>query len=534
MLLWLLLAAKTVAASEAVGRVDAAGCESLAGIGVPAEAIALPTTGSKVTEVAWEVDVETHGAYCRVTGSILPLDASAPAINWQANLPASWNGKLLQLGGGGFNGRVPRTLRHPPLSLQNVASPLARGYVAFGSDSGHQASNASDASFARNAEALANYAYMHIRKTRDVVAYLAEFAYERPVRRVYFAGGSTGGREGLTAAIRWPEAYDGILSNYPTARFMGLRMWGAALTQAIYSDDSAGWIPRGLVDRIADRAIERCDVLDGAVDGLVSNIAACRAQSAALIEEFRCPDDGIARDCLNPTQIERTIHVYHEGYELPYELAHDFHRYEGYNSLEGVLMNLGDQPSYDEPPRTGPHAHHSNRAYQFFTNFVMAGRESDFRTFDIMKPGRYRDRLRELSEMIDATDPDLSPFADTGGKIILLHGIEDASVSPMGVEAVYQNIVSTVGADSAQEFIRFYLVPGLAHGGGNMSPAWDNLSALERWVEDGIPPTGETVTDMTDSPTRGRTRPLCAYPTWPKYLGEGDIDSAASYRCVSE
>lgn len=518
---------------DAAGRLDAEGCAALDGRAVSADAISLPTRGARVSDTAWEPGPDGSAMYCRVMGSILPVDRSAPAIEWQANLPEAWNGKLLQYGGGGFNGRIPRTLGQPTLGLPNVPVPLARGYVTFGSDSGHQ-SNASDASFAHNAEALGNYAYMHIRKTHDVVRGLVGAAYGADVEYVYFAGGSTGGREALTAAIRWPEIYDGVLSNYPTARFLGLRLWGAALTHAIYSDDSAGWIPPALVRKIAARAIETCDGLDGARDGLVSNVSACRAQSGALVDEFRCPEGAGSDDCLSATQIERTIRVYHEGYELPYELAHGFRRYEGYNSLEGVLMDLGDQPAYDEPPRSGPHAHHANRAYQFFTNFVMTEKPTDFRNFDLARPGHYEARLRELSELVDATDPDLSRFAQAGGKIILVHGVEDQSVSPLGVQKVYENIVARAGRETADGFIRFYMVPGLAHGGGNMSPAWDNLSALERWVEDGIPPAGYTVTDTTDSPTRGRTRPLCAYPTWPQYTGDGDINEAASYRCATE
>ncbi|MDH3265319.1 MAG: tannase/feruloyl esterase family alpha/beta hydrolase, partial [Gammaproteobacteria bacterium] len=331
-------------AAEAAAQFDASACARLAGHNIDAETISLPTNGARVTEASWQIEIESHGAYCRVLGSIAPVDPNAPTIHWQANLPDIWNGKMLQHGGGGFNGRIPRTLRHPTLSLTNVASPLARGYVSFGSDSGHQSTSGSDASFARNAEALANYGYMHIKKTQDAVRNLVETAYRLPVERVYFSGGSTGGREALTAAIRWPDTYDGILSNYPSARFMGLRLWGAALTQAIYSDNSAGWIPPALVERIAARAIESCDGLDGAEDGLVSNIAACRAQSDALIEEFRCADGEESVDCLNAIQVERTIGVYHNGYELPYELAHGFRRYEGYNSLEGVLMSLGNQP----------------------------------------------------------------------------------------------------------------------------------------------------------------------------------------------
>jgi hypothetical protein len=82
--------------------------------------------------------------------------------------------------------------------------------------------------------------------------------------------------------------------------------------------------------------------------------------------------------------------------------------------------------------------------------------------------------------------------------------------------------------------MRFYLIPGLAHGGGKFSPTWDNLTALDNWVENGVPPAAPVVVDATKTATKGRTRPLCEYPTWPKYKGSGDINSASSFSCASE
>ena len=141
--------------------------------------------------------------------------------------------------------------------------------------------------------------------------------------------------------MRWPEAYDGILSNYPTASFVGLRLWGAALARAVYDDNSAGWIPPGLVNRIAADAVEACDALDGAADGLVSNPDACRGRADTFIEGLRCKngETGHPEHCLTTAQIERTINIYHKGYSLPYKLADGIDNYQGYNSLEGITCN---------------------------------------------------------------------------------------------------------------------------------------------------------------------------------------------------
>eukprot|EP00873_Tetraselmis_striata_P032651 jgi/Tetstr1/452915/TSEL_039951.t1 len=198
-----------------------------------------------------------------------------------------------------------------------------------------------------------NYEYAHIKKAYDVMSLLAETAYDTAAERVYFLGGSTGGREGLTAATRWPESYDGVITYYPTAFFMGLRLWGVALADAICSDDSAGWFPLEIVETIAERAVTLCDPLDGAEDGIVSNPAECRAISSSIVKDLRCPADEVAANCLNQTQIDRVIDSYYNGYTLPCEIG-GWSEYKGYNSLEGVVMNIGTQAEYIKPPAVRP------------------------------------------------------------------------------------------------------------------------------------------------------------------------------------
>src|ERR1700742_233785 len=74
-------------------------CAGLAGASIPANAISLPTTGASVTSAA---DTTTfNGVFCKVLGAIHPVDSQAPDILFQLNLPANWNGKALQMGGGG-------------------------------------------------------------------------------------------------------------------------------------------------------------------------------------------------------------------------------------------------------------------------------------------------------------------------------------------------------------------------------------------------------------------------------------------------
>jgi len=524
--------------ANAVEKDASALCSALEKADISASKITLPTKGAKVMSATLirASDLSSqNGEYCKIIGETNPVDSKGPKIVWQVNLPTAWNGKLLQYGGGGYNGSLPPTTDKTTLGLDVAPTPLAQGYVTFGSDSGHQAPNADDASFAKNDEAMLNYGYMHIKKTLDVAKVLVEERYRKPISRVYFQGGSTGGREGLTAASRWPEAYDGILTNYPTANFVGLRLWGAALARAVYDNNSAGWIPPKLVETISKEALKSCDGLDGVEDGLISNMQACRAQSKVLVERLSCKGDttGNPEDCLTKTQIDRTLNIYHEGYSLPYKLGNGIDTYPGYNSLEGIMMQLGSEPEIRNPPVSGPNAHHSSRSFEFLQNFVSRDQPLDLLSFEIREPGKLKERIVELSNIIGATRTDWSAFSARGGKIIWLQGDDDPSVSPLGNAKLFESIVAKMGKEKVKEFMRFYLVPGLAHGGGRFSPTWDNLTALDNWVENDVPPVRPIVMDATKSSTKGRTRPLCEYPSWPKYKSDGDVAMASSFTCAT-
>ena len=132
---------------------------------------------------------------------------------------------------------------------------------------------------------------------------------------------------------------------------------------------------------------------------------------------------------------------------------------------------------------------------------------------------------------MDVTDVDLTPFRKKGGKIILVHGTVDDFISPHNTIAYYNRQRTLQGPQALDSFLRFYLVPGLGHGIGPFNAKYDGLSVLEEWVEKGHAPG--TLTAVDENPaTKGRTRPMCVFPGWPKYSGTGSADAASSYRCV--
>lgn len=514
------------------------GCASLAGLPLAADLFSLPTRGG-VVETARAMDKDRTGAavaYCAVIGRIESIDPKAPAIRFQINLPEQWNGKSLQFGGGGYNGRIPDSTGVASNGLRSGPTPLARGYLTFSDDSGHQSASANDGMFAQNDEALANFGGLHIKKARDAMVHIARQRYGRAPQRIYFAGGSTGGREALTAARRWPDAYDGVISNYPTANFLNLRLENAAIASAIYQNNSAGWIPPALVDRIATESLAECDGLDGVKDGIVSNMAACRAGSAARLKRWSCGQ--LAAPCLTPVQVATTIKVYHEGFTAPWQAPGVGNGYKGYNVLEGVRLDVGDEPQLRNPLVDGPNAHAAIRADEFFKHFVTRDVNYNFIEFDNQRPGALAPRLKLISELIGATSPDYSAFIRHGGKVLLVHGLDDALVSPYESVRIHEAIVAAAGAKAADAFIRFYLVPGLGHGNGRFLLSWDNLEILDAWADRGISPPATPISfdanpaTPATAATAGRSRPMCEYPRWPRYMGKGDPNLAASFACV--
>ena len=94
-------------------------------------------------------------------------------------------------------------------------------------------------------------------------------------------------------------------------------------------------------------------------------------------------------------------------------------------------------------------------------------------------------------------------------------------------------MVHSMGAAAVRDFARYYEVPGYGHAVSAIyNAAWDSLGALDRWVVQGQAPENQTVEDTVGHP--GRTRPLCEYPSWPRYSGQGEVHAASSFRCVTE
>jgi feruloyl esterase len=154
-------------------------------------------------------------------------------------------------------------------------------------------------------------------------------------------------------------------------------------------------------------------------------------------------------------------------------------------------------------------------------------------TFDPNSSARMRERTQYVGTIMDDSDIDLTSFRKKGGKIILTHGTADDYITPYNTIAYYNHQRELQGAKYLDSFLRFFVIPGFGHGMGPFNARYDGLTALEKWVEQGRHPRNLVAID-NNAEDRGRTRPMCVYPTWPKYIGRGPVDAAGSFRCVGD
>jgi feruloyl esterase len=535
---------------------------------IPTSAIGEPVSDVTVSTVVWTAAVAgatqaMGAAQCVVDGSMAPVDKAPNArpINFRVVLPASWNRRAVQRGGGGMNGVIP------PLT----DADLGPGYVRYGSDSGHQSSFGgrrgaargadgrgagappSDNDWATNDEAIKNLAYMQLKKTHDAAFFIVERIYGERPRFSYFVGTSQGGREALTVVQRYPADYDGVVSIVPIVNFTTLML--APELIRIHEKPLANWVPPGKAAAIRAEFLRQCDGLDGLVDGVINNYMTCRAifdvtsgaRGRRPWAAKRCPNnadrnpaDTTAAACLTDGQIS-TLEMIYSPYRFPAPLAHGVRQFgmwlpttepSGSGLLAGTRFQ-GQEGAAADAPR------HSHLGVLGVTGWIQ--RDLSANPLDFTEAA-YAGRRRELSEWADATNPDLSAFSARGGKLISAIGAQDTLASPGAQLDYYQSVLDRMGREKVDAFARFYVLPQGNHGmaattaaidgAGKEIPAvrlpttWNRFAMLVDWVERNTPPAKSVTMTGGD-----QTMLLCSYPLYPRYTS-GPPLQASSYACV--
>jgi feruloyl esterase len=342
-------------------------------------------------------------------------------------------------------------------------------------------------------------------------------------------------------AQRFPTDYDGVISRVPVINWTALQHAGHRTGVA---QQNGGWMNAAKVALVSQAVLRACDSLDGLADGVVSNYQGCGSKFDP--EALRCPsslDTGDA--CLSERQLS-ALNTLHSSFELPFAVANGVRAYPAYGysgeTQSGGFFTwfTGTHVAAFPPPSGGGQGQLWSFGNGAIRYFVMRDRSADPFTYS---PESYADRVRQISDLMDSTNPDLSAFAAHGGKLILKEHMADYAQSPFAGIGYYQTVVTRMGQRAVDQFVRLYVTPGVGHGGSGVSgttgvpiPQYvDLLGTLDDWVDRKNPPPSDLVqTSVAAAPPFAviASRPMCTFPTYPQYGGSGDPKLASSFTCT--
>jgi feruloyl esterase len=433
-------------------------------------------------------------AFCRVEAVARPAPGSAIGIEvW---LPSDdWNGKLQGVGNGAWAGSI---------SYSAMAGALAAGYVTASTDTGHRGGRPD---FLReHADKVVDFAERAVHEMTVAAKALTAAYYGRTQARAYFVGCSTGGRQALTAAQRYPDDFDGIIAGAPAyypSHIQGMQVW----TAAVSNRSDAGKLEAAQFELVNSAAIAACDTLDGVADGVLENPRICPFDPGTLV----CADRQ-SGSCLSEAQVETVREIYRgpqnrAGAEIYPGLAR--------GSEAGWSTLSGDTPLA--------------LALETYEILVYNGADWDWRRFDAERD--IATAVERLGPLMDANDPDLGEFVGNGGKLLLYHGWSDPGIPPEGTIRYYEAVQSTLGDALSNDSVRLFMVPGMGHcAGGTGTDRFDAVAALDNWLESGAAPASLPAAREAGGATI-RTRPLCAFPSVAQYDGSGSTDEADNFTC---
>ncbi len=468
--------------------------------------------GTTITAAADVPASDNIPRHCRVDGHAVSVNNT---VNFRVGLPENWNGKFYFQGVGGLGG-----------TIGSLNAGLARGYASASTDTGHAAS---DRTWWSNREKEIDYGHRGTHVATVAAKAVVAAWYGRDASLAYFNGCSNGGRQALMEVQRYPGDYDGVISGDP-ATGTSMQIGRAVVYQQMLSSPER-YLPAAKIEVLSRATVAACDAADGLEDGLVSDPRACDFRPETLLCQGA---DGA--DCLTAGQMETVKAIYAgartaagEQISAPFPVGHEGGR------TGWTQWIAGTEPPAPQPDGTLAYGSAMPSGFRLQEqNFAYLALDEDdpafnWRVFDI---NRDLPRLRMMSEILEPNDPNLAPFRDQRGKLILYHGWSDPGISALGTLEYYERVVTAVGGQAAaDEFARLYLIPGMHHCSGGPGPnSFDMLPVLETWVERGVAPSRVVASHSTDG-VIDRTRPLCPYPQTARYTGRGRVDDESGFVC---
>ncbi|MBR1167697.1 tannase/feruloyl esterase family alpha/beta hydrolase [Bradyrhizobium liaoningense] len=542
-------------ASTALARAEGEACSPVATASLGISGVEI--TGSKTQDAANGLP-----KHCIVTGLAnqrTGVDGKSYAIGFELRLPAEWNGRFLHQVNGGNDGVIVPALGSLPEGLAFGGKvPLARGFAVLSSDSGHSGSDPANkslgltagAAFGLDPQARRDYGYAADMTLSPVAKQIIALHYGRKPDRSYMAGCSNGGRHAMVAASRMPENYDGFLVGNPGFDLPRAAIQHAWDVQAFLKADPdlRKSITKEDAQLVSSRITEACDALDGVKDGLTANLAAC--QKAFDLKSLICAP-GQNSTCLSEAKVDA----------LKMSLAGPKNsKGEALYSdwpLDGGI-GTGNWRTWKVESPVAPWNNYpiiatmgaASLNYIFSTPPVVVEGSNEklveaLKAYDFdkdapkifAKDATFTESAMDFMTPPDIDDPKLASLQRSGGKMLIYHGQADPVFSVNDTIRWYDRLNKNLQGH-ADTVARLFAIPGETHcGGGVTLDKFDALAALTDWVENGKAPdriiasASPANKEVPVSWSPGRTRPLCPYPSYAAYSGQGDSEDAANFVC---
>jgi hypothetical protein len=403
-------------------------------------------------------------------------------------------------------------------------------------DAGHDSLNWERAPWALNSQGNLNYplifnfASLAVHDMTTIGKAITAQYYGGAPKFSYWNGCSTGGRQGVMSAQRYPEDYDGILAGAPAVNLPDLSI-STYWPQSVM-DRLGVYPPKCELDFINAQAVAACDELDGVKDGVIGDPDKCNFDPLTIV--------GQKIDDCNGTSIT----VSREAASVAKAVWDGPASKDGKSLFVGVARGTpftGRLALANTACEGGGKTGCSGRPFLIAVDWIklMVKRDPNYDVKGMTLPeleGYYYTNRQQLNSIIGANDPDLSRFKSLGKKMISWHGLSDECITMRNSRLYYDKVLA--GDSSATDYYRHFEAPGVNHCAGGVGKFYPlkALDALRRWVEGGIVPevlTGYKVTNGSVGlgSESGPTRPLCMYPKVLRFNG-GDANAYSSFACV--
>ncbi|KAF4443208.1 hypothetical protein F53441_11517 [Fusarium austroafricanum] len=466
----------------------------------------------------------TNLDFCEVNVT-LSHEGEDDSVLVQTWLPLhNWNSRYIAIGGGAWAAG---------LGSFDLALPASKGYAVSSTNAGLSGDPMDPSGWALkpdgsvNTGLLTNFASRSIHDMAVVGKAVTASFYKKPVKNAYFNGCSTGGRQGVVAAQKYPDDFDGILAGAPAIYWTEYVI--AELWPQVVMKEAKYYLPPCEADAFVKAAVEACDGDDGVKDGIISFPFSCQFDPYTLVGRMVKCD-------------KQRVKITHQAASIVKKI------------WEGPTDSMGKSLWYGMPKGASLAALADSKTVNgttigapFFVadtwvrDFVKA--DPSFDTTQINAKNfvsLFHESRDKFSRIMNSADPNLSPFKKAGGKLMIWHGLSDEIIYPQDSIRYFKEVEKVLKkhgqASELNNFLRLFLAPGVDHCGYGQTLGavpTDPFGALLAWVEDGKEPSYLKSKTKPDAPVQF-SRKICPYPSVARYNGKGDSAKAESFTCVPQ